>query len=315
MGKETFMNLMTDFAFKKLFGEQANKRILLRFLNILFAPEGKEVRDVTFLDKEVLPEGPDGKRILYDIYCVSAEEKEHIIVEMQQVYHDFFENRTVFYSSKAMAMQGRKGGNYNELRPVYSIFLVDFHFPHMTKKTMHDVRLMDIHSHEIYSDLFRMLFLHLADAKHDWDSCTTDYDKILFLIKNMHKMDKDSKAYKSREFDEMFREAEIDNLVNEEAVAYSQSRLKYEETLAAVDYASNSSFERGIAIGEERGREAGIAIGEERGREAGIAIGEERGRQAGIAIGEERIRMETAQKLRAAGFDEDLIKSITGISI
>ena len=238
---------------------------------------------MTFLDKEVLPEGPDGKRILYDIYCVSAEEKEHIIVEMQQVYHDFFENRTVFYSSKAMSMQGRKGGNYNELRPVYSIFLVDFHFPHMTKKTMHDVRLMDIHSHEIYSNLFRMLFLHLADAKHDWDSCTTDYDKILFLIKNMHKMDKDSKAYKSREFDEMFREAEIDNLVNEEAVAYSQSRLKYEETLAAVDYASNSSFERGIAIGEERGREAE--------------------------------RMDTARKLRDAGFDEELIKSVTGISV
>ena len=96
-------------------------------------------------------------------------------------------------------------------------------------------------------------------------------------------MDKDSKAYKSREFDEMFREAEIDNLVNEEAVAYSQSRLKYEETLAAVDYASNSSFERGIAIGEERGREAE--------------------------------RMDTARKLREAGFDENLIKSITGISI
>ena len=88
---------------------------------------------------------------------------------------------------------------------------------------------------------------------------------------------------RSREFDEMFREAEIDNLVNEEAVAYSQSRLKYEETLAAVDYASNSSFERGIAIGEERGREAE--------------------------------RMDTARKLREAGIDKDLIKSITGISI
>ena len=112
-------------------------------------------------------------------------------------------------------------------------------------------------------------------------------------------MDKDSKAYKSREFDEIFHEAEIDNLVNEDAVAYSQSRLKYEETLAAVDYASNSSFERGIAIGEERG----IAIGEERG----IAIGEERGREAE--------RMDTARKLREAGFDENLIKSITGISI
>ena len=100
---------------------------------------------------------------------------------------------------------------------------------------------------------------------------------------------------RSREFDEMFREAEIDNLVNEEAVAYSQSRLKYEETLAAVNYASSSSFERGIAIGEERGREVGIAIGEERGREAE--------------------RMDTARKLREAGIDKDLIKSITGISI
>ena len=239
-----FMNLMTDFAFKRLFGSEKCKRILIRFLNILFAADGLTVDDVTFHDKEVLPDNPDGKRILYDVYCTTPGEKEHIIVEMQQVYHDLFENRTVYYASKALSSQGRKGGSYG-LKPVYTIFLVDFHFDHMARKGIHDVRLTDIHSHEVYSDLLRMIFVHLSETKQSWEECQTDYDKIVFIIKNMHKMDKESKAYKSGEFPEFFHESEITSLAAEEAVAYNQSQQKYFDNLAAVDYASRSSFEKG----------------------------------------------------------------------
>lgn len=63
--KETFMNLMTDFAFKHIFGSVHRKHILIQFLNILFEKEGLHVYDVTYHDKEALPERIDGKVIKY----------------------------------------------------------------------------------------------------------------------------------------------------------------------------------------------------------------------------------------------------------
>lgn len=113
-----FMNLMTDFAFKHLFGTSARKNILIRFLNILFAGDGIQVRDVEYHDKEVLPDDGEGKRIIYDVYCTNKDGLEHFVLEMQQIYHSLFEDRAVFYAAKAMGMQLRKGSGYR-LNPVY----------------------------------------------------------------------------------------------------------------------------------------------------------------------------------------------------
>lgn len=268
---QIFMNLMTDFAFKRLFGSPKRKKLLIRFLNIIFAKDNLTVTDVTFHDKEILPADENGKRIVYDIYCTTPDEKQHIILEMQKLYHSLFENRTVYYACTGIGLQGEKGWNYN-LKPVYSIFVVDFHFPHMTRKDLHDVRLMDIHSHEIYSDAMRMIFIHLVESKEKWEDCETDYDKLLFLIKNMHTMDKESKAYRSGEFEELFNESEICNMAAEDVVAYGQSYQKYVDTLDAVDTASRTSYTKGMDIGFEKGVEKGIEKGIEKERANSIRI-------------------------------------------
>lgn len=252
-----FMNLMTDFAFKHLYGTEEHKQILIRFLNILFSKDGIHVRDVVYHVKEVLPDDGEGKRIVYDVYCSNKDGLEHFILEMQQIYHPLFEDRATYYTSKAIATQLRKGGKYN-LNPVYSIFFVNFQFKHLTDRNLHDVRLMDSVTHELFTDKLRMLFVHLCEAKEDWDRCENEYEKIVYIIKNMHKMDKKSKAYESGEFDEMFRASEIGNLVEEEATAYSQSRLKLEEMIEAVNYASSESFKEGKEEGREEGREEGL---------------------------------------------------------
>lgn len=246
------MNIMTDFAFKRLFGTPERKNILIRFLNIIFAKDNLKIEDVRYHDKEVLPEDEDGKRIVYDVYCTTPNDKEHIIMEMQQVYHTFFENRTALYATKALSGQLKRGDKYMDIKPVYSIFLVDFHFPHMMRKGIHDVRLMDIHSHEIYTDILRLLFIHLSDIKDNWNECKTEYEKFTFLIKNMHHMDKNSEAYKSGEYKYLFDEAEINNMAAEDIVAYSQSSQKYYDNLAAIDYAAQNSFSKGIEKGIEK---------------------------------------------------------------
>lgn len=283
---DIFMNLMTDFVFKRLFGTEEYKHILIRLLNILFAKDYIQVRDVVYHVKEVLPDDGDGKKIIYDVYCTSKKDKDHFILEMQQVYHPLFENRATFYTAKAMATQLKKGQKY-VLNPVYSIFFVDFHFKHMEERNFHDVRLMDIATHELFTDKMRMLFIHLCEAKEDWDLCENEFEKIVYIIKNMHMMDKESKAYKSGEFDEMFNASEIGGLVEEEATAYSKSRLKLEEMIEAVNYASKESFEKGIAEGMEKGLE--------------------QGRQ------EEKLAL--AKIMLSSGYSADEIKKLTGFSV
>lgn len=62
----TFISLVTDFGFKRIFGSEKRKHLLIRFLNALLG-DGITVTDVKFLQTEKLPEHMDGKRIIYDV--------------------------------------------------------------------------------------------------------------------------------------------------------------------------------------------------------------------------------------------------------
>lgn len=76
--KELFMNLRTDFAFKRLFGTPEHSNLLLRFLNSLFLGS-KKVSKVDFKNKEVLPPDKDGKKMIYDVYF-TTQDSEHFIL-------------------------------------------------------------------------------------------------------------------------------------------------------------------------------------------------------------------------------------------
>lgn len=76
-----FINPFTDVGFKKIFGQEMTKDLLIDFLNDLLVDE-KHIIDITFLDKEILPEYMGDRGVIYDIYC-TAENGEQFIVEMQ----------------------------------------------------------------------------------------------------------------------------------------------------------------------------------------------------------------------------------------
>ena len=63
-----YLDLFTDFGFKKIFGEEANKNFLIDFLNALL-PEEARVKDLTFKNTEQLPVTVDERKAIYDIYC------------------------------------------------------------------------------------------------------------------------------------------------------------------------------------------------------------------------------------------------------
>lgn len=111
----------------------------------------------------------------------------------------------------------------------------------------------------------RLLFIHLKEAKKDWDECKNEYENLIYIIKNMHKMDKESKAYKSGEFDDMFKESEIGRMAAEDVVAYSASRVKQRDMQAAITYAADQAAEAAAARASMESYEKGWEKGMEKG--------------------------------------------------
>ena len=105
---ERYINPHTDFGFKRLFGSEFNKELLISFLNALFRGE-QDVKDVTYLNSEQLGDRADARRAIFDVYCEN-QKGEKFIVEMQNVYQEFFKDRTIYYSTFPIREQAQRGG-------------------------------------------------------------------------------------------------------------------------------------------------------------------------------------------------------------
>ena len=98
-----FINPFTDVGFKRIFGQSVHKDLLIDFLNNLLEGE-KQIKDISFLDKELLPEFQGDRGTIYDIYC-TTESGEEFIVEMQNCEQAYIRERAIYYC--AVRCRGR----------------------------------------------------------------------------------------------------------------------------------------------------------------------------------------------------------------
>ena len=101
-----YINPFTDVGFKRIFGQDLSKPLLLDFLNSLFEGE-KHIANLTFLDKEQPALFEEDRSLIYDIYC-ETDDGEKIIVEMQNKSQPFFKNRSISRSSSARMSSWQK---------------------------------------------------------------------------------------------------------------------------------------------------------------------------------------------------------------
>lgn len=125
-----YLDPKADLTFKKVFGE--HKELLISFLNALLPlPEGKEIVEIEYKSPELLPVNPDKKDTIVDVRCTDKD-KRHFIVEMQMYWTNAFKKRALLNTCKAYSYPADKGIKYNELKPVYTLSLVnDIAFPEL----------------------------------------------------------------------------------------------------------------------------------------------------------------------------------------
>ena len=103
--QDKYINPFTDFGFKKLFGSELNKDLLIDFLNQVL-PGKHKIKDLTYARTEQLGNTETDRKAIFDLYCI-GENGERFIVEMQKAKQNFFKDRSVYYSSFPIQEQAK----------------------------------------------------------------------------------------------------------------------------------------------------------------------------------------------------------------
>lgn len=237
--KAKYLNPFTDFGFKKIFGEEASKPLLIDFLNALL-PQEKNIVNLTFKNNEQLGRTEMERKAVYDVYCEN-ERGEKFIVELQKAKQNYFKERAVYYSTFPIRDQAEKGEwNFN-LKAVYCIGILDFTFDDYAtesekKEVVHTVKLKDQNG-KLFYDKLTYIYLEMPNFKLAESELTTRLDKWLYFIKHLEDFQTIPQIFKDEVFTNAFEKAELAKMNSDELDKYEYSLKVFRDNKNVLDYA------------------------------------------------------------------------------
>jgi len=237
--KDKYIDPFTDFGFKKLFGEECNKDLLLDFLNeLLHQKEGKIIK-LTYLKSEQLGRSEEDRKAIFDLHCEN-EKGEKFIVEMQKTKQNFFKDRALYYSTFPIVEQAVSGDWNYELKAVYTVAILDFVFDEDKNdpdKYRYDVMLSDIETHKIFYKKLMFTYLAMPKFNKKIEELETRFEKWMYVLKNLKRLDRLPDKLREKVFEKIFAAAEIANLSKEEYKQYIISLNAYRDFKNSIDTA------------------------------------------------------------------------------
>ena len=256
---DKYISPFTDFGFKKLFGTEPNKELLIDFLNELLRKDEGEIVDLTYLSKEQLGRAIDDRKAIFDIYCEN-EKGDKFIVELQKAKQKFFKDRSIYYSSFPIQSQATKGRWNFQLKSVYTIGILDFVFDeNKNDKEVfhHEVQLFDKSTNRVFYDKLSYIYLEMPKFNKTEAELETHFDKWLYVLRNLEDLTKRPEKLQERIFSRLFEEAEIANYSDDEYAEYEDSLKVYRDLKNSIDTAFDEGKLEGRLEGKIEGQRAG----------------------------------------------------------
>lgn len=237
-----YINPYTDFGFKKLFGEEGSKELLIDFLNQLLPPH-HQIKTLDFRNPENLSDLPSERKAIFDIYCKSHT-GENFIVEMQKAKINFFKDRSLFYSTFPIREQAEKGTWSFKLNPIYFIAILDFEYDEKEEKRkfFREVALKD-QDGDLFYDKLHFKFLQMPLFTKEAHELHTQFDKWCFFLKNLVDFDHIPTILNEEIFKKAFKTAELANLSLVQKENYDKSLMHYWELKSVIDTAVEDAVE------------------------------------------------------------------------
>ena len=282
--KELYIDPRTDFGFKYLFGTPMNKDLLIGFLNALFHGT-HTITDLTYLNSEQLGIRKENRLAIFDVYC-ETESGEKVIVEMQNVFQQFYKDRSFYYSSFPIREQAKRGDWDYRQEAVYTVGILNFVFKEDKNSKdyfHHEVELMDANTKKVFYDKLTFIYLELPKFTKTEDELETLFEKWVFVLKNLSQLLERPVALQDRVFNRLFEAASIARFTPKELREYEDSVKAYRDIVNAVKTA------------RMKGREEGL--------------------KEVLEEGELKKQTEIARNLKEMGLDLEAIAKATGLNI
>ncbi len=270
MEHSVFINPFTDFGFKKIFGLEENKDLLIDFLNELLAYQGEKIADLTYKKNDHLGESGIDRNVIFDLYCEN-EKGEKFIVELQKAKQSFFKDRMVYYSSFSVQEQNQKGKktdtsgklkdwNY-ELKAIYVIGILDFIIDELQndKIVVSHNKIMDIDRKTIFYDKLTFVTIQMPNFHKTIEQLENNFDKWLFVIKNLPNLEEIPSKLQEKIFKKVFNIAQYAAMDKSERIAYEDSLKYYRDLQNSLETAEEDGWKRAesqfVPIIEQKERE------------------------------------------------------------
>lgn len=272
----SMLNPRVDFAFKKLFGTEENKEILMSFINAVVS-EADRVADVTLLNPYNHKEHCTDKLSILDIKATDEHGRQYNI-EMQITDQVYYNQRALYYWSKLYASQLQQGDSFDMLKKTISINVLNFNYFDAEPDYHHVFKLLNVKSHKNYFEDMELHFIELDKFDADIEHIKTALDRWASFLKKAHQYDKDTlpkELSKDAAIEKAFESLTTLSLDKNEREIY-EARLKW---LRDEDGALKKAHE----------------------------VGQQEGMQKGI--------QKTALNMVKEGFSVDTISKVTGLSV
>ena len=309
---ERYLNPFVDYGFKKLFGTEENKDLLISFLNALIGVENP-IQDLQYKNVERIGDLVGTRTNYFDVYCQTASGEE-IIVEMQNSWQPFFKDRTIYYAAKPIHDQGKKGiqeaidaqnkedqeadatgkkrnKSWNfRLKNVYVVAMMNFKLPkkeYAEDSFLHKIQLMDVEDFHVFYDKLTLIYVELPKIDRMKLDLSTPLGRWFHALNSLYYYDRKPQELNESVFDKLFHQAELAQLTPDQDLAYERSMKVYLDTINQIEGGRILGHQEGLAEGKE----------------------------LGLAEGEAKAKKETARKMKAMGLDVETIVEVTGLSL
>ncbi|MGD2087064.1 MAG: Rpn family recombination-promoting nuclease/putative transposase [Candidatus Aminicenantes bacterium] len=290
-----FVDPKNDVAFRKIFGDENKKEILISFLNNIleFAGTDKEIVDITIQNPYQVPKLKELKETILDIKAVDKR-NIHYIIEMQVFHTTAFEKKVLYYVSKSYYQQLNKAEEYPKLNQVIFLGFLNFKLFHKNPDYATRHLIPDEKTNENHFKDFEFNFVELPKFTKTLEELKDIKDKWIYFVKNAGNMKMIPRELEEpKELREAFESAKQMKWSKEELEAYDARGIYIQDERGRIEYA----LEEGMKIGEEKGIK--------KGKKQGMKIGEEKGIKKG--------KIETAKELLKMGIEIEKISRATGL--
>ncbi len=241
--QDRYVNLLTDWAFRRVFGRECHKDLLIHFLNATL--DGQEsIVDLTYQPNEHMGDAIEERRVVFDLLCKTSDGRS-ILVELQQAKQAYFKDRTLFYATWPIQNQGVRGEWDYKMNPVYVISILNFEIDPEDQRLLSCKVLCDTETHRIWYEKLRFYYVSCLNLPDKPCSQYTLLEKWAYLIRNLAKLQERPPEFDEEVYRHLFAICEIPNFSEKEIQEYGTNLTEYEDMKGLIEFTRQESLEMG----------------------------------------------------------------------